>query len=217
MKGNPLCFSGAALAALLGALVGAGWREPPDLSTAQKRYFYDHTLSLQARQDPLQPAGAVVFLGDSLTQGMPVLAVADRALNYGVSGQTAKGLLEAMPTYGAVRRARLVVLTIGTNDVGNRTPLSEVEATLRALSAAIPGALVWNGVPPTKKGDVGPINALVRRLCAERADCRYTETPFQASDFRDGTHLTREGYARWVASLGAAVSASGAATSSAAP
>jgi lysophospholipase L1-like esterase len=151
--------------------------------------------------------GPVILLGDSLISGIPPSEIAEGARNYAIRGMDSAGLLRTVGTYPELPRARLVILTIGTNDIG-RGKVATMEPRLRAILAQIPGPLLWHAVPPTTKGDNRQANAIIRRLCAERADCTYMETPFQPGDFADGTHLTPQGYARWIESLRAALASS---------
>jgi len=187
-----------ALACLLLTACAAPASIPPTVPTTDphigtmRRYH--------AWADASQPAGAVIFLGDSITEGLAVSAVAPVAVNYGIGKQATGDLLVSMRGYGSIGRARLVVLTIGTNDV-SRKQLAGIEDRLRAISAAIPVPLLWNAVPPSTRGDSAPVNAIIRKVCAERPDCTYLETPFQPGDFRDGTHLSDAGYARWIAAM----------------
>ena len=87
----------------------------------------DHAFRRRAAQLRLHAAavdpGAVVFLGDSLLAAADVGALADRAAQLSIPGETARraaarlrGLLPAL------RGARLVVLHVGTNDLRYREP-----------------------------------------------------------------------------------------------
>ena len=185
-----------ALAAVIGLGAWQAWPSPPIPHS-------DHIAMMRTFQrmaDASQPDGAVIFLGDSLTQGLATAAVTPLAVNYGIGGQTSAGLLAALPDYGAIPRARLVVLTIGTNDIVLHQTAG-IEGRLRSLSAGIAKPLVWNAVPATAWGDNALVNAAARKVCAERSDCTFLATRFQPSDFSDGTHLTPAGYARWIAEL----------------
>lgn len=155
----------------------------------------------QLQQDAFQPDEAVIFLGDSLTAGLAVDAVAPRAVNYGIGGQTTQVLLDALPRYGSMRRARLVVLSIGTVDVvSGRT--RGLEARLEALAAGIPGPMLWNAVPPSTKADVREVNAAIERLCAAKPGCVYVQAPITEADLLpDGIHLAPSGYAKWIGAL----------------
>lgn len=160
----------------------------------------------QLQQDPFHGPEAVIFLGDSITAGLAVDAIAPRAVNYGIGGQTTQLLLDALPRYGSLRHAQLVVLSIGTVDVvsGRQRGLME---RMEALSAGIPGPLVWNAVPVSAKADVAAVNAEIRRICDARPDCTFVQAPIGANDLlADGIHLRPSGYAKWIGAMRAAVS-----------
>lgn len=155
----------------------------------------------QLQQDPFQPDGAVIFLGDSITAGLAVDAVAPYAVNYGIGGQTTQLLLDALPRYGSLQRARLVVLSIGTVDMVSGRERGIV-ARLDALQARIPGPLVWNAIPVSAKADMRGVNAEIRRLCAARPDCTFVQAPIGREDLQaDGIHLRPSGYAKWIGAL----------------
>lgn len=148
--------------------------------------------------------GSVVLLGDSLTERFPnPKRLSPQVVNYGIGGMTTRELRRVLPRFGAVRRASVVVLTIGTNDVRLRE-LDGLEGRMREISERIPVRVVWNAIPPTHFGPeeaVGVVNATARKVCAERPDCTFLETRWASGDFTDGTHLSRAAYTKWTANL----------------
>ena len=151
------------------------------------------------------PEHPILFLGDSITHYLPERRVDPAAVNGGVGGVDSRWLaqhLQDVPT----AHAEFVVLTIGTND-GRLGKFPGLEERYRLISSRIAAPILWNAIPPNAHYDVGPTNALVRKVCSERPDCRYLETPFQyPADFADdGYHLSPAGYERWIASLRAAI------------
>ena len=78
-------------------------------------------LQHHVRIDGNVPEGAVVFLGDSIFQGLYVEAVAPASVNYGIANDTTVGVLQRLPKYGAIKRAGAVVVAIGTNDLRYRS------------------------------------------------------------------------------------------------
>jgi lysophospholipase L1-like esterase len=144
--------------------------------------------------------GDVVFLGDSLTARMRVADVSPGSHNYAFSGATTADLLRYLPDY-RVESAGVVVLTIGSNDV-HRGEMAGLHKRLSDISAAIPGTLVWNALPPQAGKDVGPVNEAIRDLCRARDNCLYVATHFEPEDLDpDGLHLTPAGCARWTGVL----------------
>ena len=162
-------------------------------------------IELLTRMDSGQPSGAVLLLGDSLTDRFKDYArLAPQVVNYGVGGQTSQELLQSLPRYGLVHRASLIVLTIGTNDL-RLDQVDGIETRLREISAALPGPMIWNAIPPTAYGDNSRVNAAARKVCADRPDCRFLVTDFAPEDFTDGSHLRPSGYAKWAANLKLAI------------
>lgn len=206
------------LSLLLAITFTAGWmvpRPPPKPVSMRPENRVEAARRIEAmrehqiQSDPFQPDGAVIFLGNSITAGLAVDAVADRAVNYGIGGQSCAQLLAALPQYGSLRRARLVVLAIGTVDVVIREP--DLEECLQALGDAIPGPLLWNAIPPTTKADVSGANETIRELCEARPRCTYLEAPITQADLLpDGVHLAPSGYVKWLRALQAATASGGA-------
>ena len=85
--------------------------------------------------------GAIVFLGDSITQGwgddlgrsFPGLKVANR----GIGGDTSRGVLVRLPEDVLALHPRAVVLLIGTNDLEDAADPAVITANLRLILAAL--------------------------------------------------------------------------------
>lgn len=172
------------------------------------------------RQDASVPAGAVLFLGDSLTLGLATPAVAPDSVNWGIPGDTAAGILRRLHDYHAPWRARAVVLAVGVNDLLSRddaTILVDYDAILVRLS---PTPVLCSAILPVdedQRPDRRGQNARIRRLnAALRTLWRPApgvvwvdagaELVDEAGNLRDeyapdGLHLNRAGYAIWVQHL----------------
>lgn len=193
----PVGFLGGVLCTLLAAAYL--WPREDAPAPMPKPPYWSQTFGLHLQADPHQPAGLAVFLGDSITQGLAVEAVAPGSVNYAAGGMTSRDLQHMLPRLESLKRARVVVLTIGTNDLlrgmdGSATRIVEV-------GRSIPAPLVWHAIPPSARFDPAPVNAAIRHACATRPRCTFVETAFEPGDFRDGVHLTPAGYRRWIASL----------------
>ena len=162
------------------------------------------------QQDPQVPPGAVVFLGDSITQGLAAAAVASLSINYSISGQRSDQLLKSLEQYPSLSRASAVVLTIGTNDVvqGRVADLAQTYAEiLRAVPAAVP--VLMNTIPPIRGEHAeGALRARAAAVeaCARDARCRLVDLHAAALSHgnalaEDGVHLTESGYIAWAALL----------------
>jgi lysophospholipase L1-like esterase len=193
--------AGALMATSLHAIPAPSAPAPLPRAYDADRYV-TKVLSLQRQADPHQPDGAVVFLGDSITQGLAAGAVAPDAVNLGIAHLTAERLAVALPEMTAVDRARVVVLMIGTNDLGRG---QDPARALRLIANRIHAPLVWHAVTPRDGVAVPEVNAEIARLCAARPDCTFVDTAMGAGDFTDGVHLSHSGYAKLIASLRAAL------------
>lgn len=145
-----------------------------------------------ARMDATIPDGACIFLGDSITQGLAVSAVCDKAVNLGIGGQTTDQLAESMEGYRALPRASRIFVMIGVND---RTP-GDFQ---RVASLLPPVPVVWSA--PTR-GSIEP----ARKACASLPRCRFVDTPALLAPlgdaaYTDGLHFSPAGYSAWIAAL----------------
>ena len=171
-----------------------------------------------------QDRGAVVFLGDSITQGwatlskdFPDLKVANR----GISGDVTRGVLFRLQTDVLDLKPRAVVLLIGTNDLEEgaepETIARNLEAILRACQAhrADLPVIVCRVMPsdatmkrPASK--IREINDLVDKVVKRfpaAVGCD-TWTPFadalgnaKPEEFPDLLHPNAAGYARFADTL----------------
>lgn len=204
--------AGIAMGAVLGWALALGQHQPegfvsPPLASPDYSFGTQFIQVMQHHQrtaDPHQPAGAVVFLGDSHTQGLAVEAVEAGALNYGIGGQDTRHLAEAIPHLQAVKRARLVVLLIGSNDLPAQDP-DGMRERLQAIAAGVEAPLLWHGIPRNRRVPLEATqeaNAMIRAVCHARPGCTYVETDLATEDFQsDGSHLSPSGYRKLIATL----------------
>jgi hypothetical protein len=109
---------------------------------------YHRMLEYHKRMDKNVPDGAVIFIGDSITQGLCVSAVAMPSVNYGIGSDTTFGVSQRLLDYQAVSRAGAVVIAIGINDLkyrsdndiaeNYRTILEQIQTTPVIISAVLP-------------------------------------------------------------------------------
>ncbi len=201
---------------LLGAM-------PPELSE-----YYHESVQGQLRRDGNVPPGAVVFLGDSLTEGLCVAAVASPAVNFGIGNDTTLGVRERLPRYHCLERARALVLAIGTNDLRRRSN-EDILANYRAILDLVPAGtpVLMSGVLPLglqvsarrpghDPGRVQQLNDSLRGLATDRSGAAFCdagpdlrdEEGYLKQEFHtgDGIHLNAAGYAVWEKALKGALS-----------
>jgi lysophospholipase L1-like esterase len=165
------------------------------------------------RMDAVVPDGAVIFLGDSITQSLATAAVTPLSVNYAIGGQRSDELLESMRQYSAISRSSAVVIMIGTNDILEDKAV-DFEARYREILTSVPAGIpvYFNSIPPIawneKSGSaVDEANRASRAACANDNRCIYVDvwagltaagTPLDGMLQPDGVHLRPAAYARWI-------------------
>jgi lysophospholipase L1-like esterase len=194
-----------------------------------RRYDWFQSLWRERRSAWAQRVGqdqnAVVFLGDSITQGwrgrlgaaFPGVKVANR----GISGDTTRGVLLRLEEDVLALHPAAVVLLIGTNDLEEGATPEVVAGNLKLIVAALERhdrrlPIVLCEVFPssaTKKRPADAIktlNALYRAAVKNDPQVTYLETWALFADpkgdashgeFPDLLHPNEKGYARWAAAL----------------
>ena len=195
-----------------------------------RRYAWFEKLWLERRSrwatQVQQDQRAIVFLGDSITQGwhddldgaFPELKVANR----GISGDTTRGVLIRLQEDVIALNPRAVVLLIGTNDLDEKGGNPWVIASnirlivdqLRAANPAMP-VVLCQVMPSSPKKNRPPylirrVNQLILELTADQPQVTVVDTwkLFAGSDnnapaelFPDLLHPNNLGYAKWGAAL----------------
>jgi len=167
-----------------------------------------------------QEQGAVVFLGDSITDWWTGLAAAFpeiRVANRGIAGDTARGLLARLQDDVLSLRPRAVVLLIGTNDLAVGATPAQVTANVRDLLALIAESdpecpvVLCLVMPRRPRPGLFPdllldLNARLRAVADVRRGITLCDswTPFadelgrpRPSEFPDGLHPNENGYEIW--------------------
>jgi len=185
---------------------------------------YDTMMNYHKWMDENVPDNSIIFIGGSITQGLAVAAVAPYSVNYGIGGETTSQLLDAIPHYKSLLRAKQVVLAIGHNDLalGKKKGLNE---RLKKISETLPleVPLIWCSVMPVKitfgqritQSDIAEANCTIRSLCQKRGNCIFVETHALLADSQhqiipqyfqdDGVHLSPHGYRQWITALRQAI------------
>jgi len=196
-----------------------GLLNPPEIGR-----FYDNMLGSHLQLDGSVEAGSVIFLGDSLTQGLNVAAVTDSAINYGIGMDTSRGLLQRISQYRSLTRASTVIIAIGINDLirVNRSPddiLENYQQILNTVSTANPDAsIVLQAIFPVdeRNGLAGTNKKIIRINSRLQSLAKTNEYGFvnlssqfvgnqgnlkQKLHVGDGLHLSSEGYRLWIRAL----------------
>ena len=169
--------------------------------------------------------GAVVFLGDSITQGwgddLQKAFVAMKVANRGISGDTTRGMLIRLQQDVLALKPSAVVLLAGTNDLEEKaTPdviagnVKLILAALKAHRADLPVVLckVFPSAASKSRSaaQIKAVNDLYAGLVKDQPQVTLLETwkPFAdpagdaiPGEFPDLLHPNEAGYLKWAAAL----------------
>jgi len=165
---------------------------------------------------------AIVFVGDSITEGWQTLErdFADlhvKVANRGIGGDTTPCLLYRLDDDVLALHPSALVLLIGTNDLGEHTAPSDIADNLRLLHQRIRAAfphipIAWCLVMPRSGDDTYPVrvrelNRLIRdvvstdpliTVCDTHTPLALADGTSKPEDFvPDRLHLNPNGYAVW--------------------
>ena len=182
---------------------------------------YYRMVRYHERVDANVEPGSALFFGDSLIQSLNVAAVTGGAINYGIGQDTTEGLKLRLPNYTSLSTARVVVLSIGINDVFFRGA-DEVIQNYQQILQIVSGPVVICSIMPTTRlewnGQSEAVNQKLTQLAAERPQTMYVdlwqgllnaETALldDAYHVGDGVHLNEAAAALWIEDLRFAVDA----------
>jgi len=188
------------------------WKPFPKLWAQRRAEFARH------RE---QDHGAVVFLGDSITQGWNDLAATFpelKAANRGIGGDVTRGVLFRLREDVLDLDPAAVVLLIGINDIGNGGNPKDIASNIRMILAELEESnprlpIVVCKVMPSKKDvrrKIQQLNSLLDEIIREDRRLIPCDTwgIFAAGDgtcyngeFPDRLHPNKVGYAKWAAEL----------------
>lgn len=172
-----------------------------------------------------QDQGALVFLGDSITQGwgntMGGAFGKVKVANRGISGDTTRGVLIRLKEDVLSLNPSGVVLLIGTNDLEERADAATIAGNLKLIVAALKRhnaklPIVLCEVMPSSATKKRPADQIkeINKLCKEavKGDKQITvidtwtlfanaEGDAKKGEFPDLLHPNKAGYAKWAAAL----------------
>ena len=179
----------------------------------------------QFAKDAPQKQGAVVFFGDSITQGwgdrlaqfFPNMKIANR----GISGDTTRGMLIRLQEDVLSLKPAAVVMLMGTNDLEEQAEPATVAGNVRLIiddlkahNARMP--IIWCNVMPSSASKKRPAERIqtVNKLVFEavKGDPQITvldtwtlfadaQGNAKEQEFPDLLHPNDAGYAKWAAAL----------------
>ncbi len=170
------------------------------------------------------PHGSAIFIGDSITQGLCVAAVAPYSVNFGIGSDTTVGVLTRIPNYKVpLANASVVVIAIGVNDLRMRDN-TEIARNFELILDALPppATVVLSSILPVDERSrrdldgfssrIVDLNSELQKLATSRTNVYYLDnkpTMDVDSDGRldaalqcgDGVHLNSAGNTVWINNL----------------
>lgn len=197
-----------ALVGLVAACAWAAWPKQPvviDTHGASRQFVIRSTLA--------RVENAVVVLGDSIVEAstLPRSLCGHAIVNAGIGGaSTASGLGSILTESLGLRRAALIVVSLGSNDAAVPNSVERYRSNYRALLAELaaltPRTAVMAIPPPeagleeAKKVSLATIDSYNAILPALAEEARAVFIPLPAMPERhtlDGIHLNAAGYEIW--------------------
>lgn len=187
--------------------------------------FYN-MLVFQERVDANIADNAVIFIGDSLVEGLAVSAIVPHAVNFGIGQDTTKGVLTRIPRYSSLSRSILVVIAVGLNDL-NRRKNDRIVENYREILAILPKGVpvLFSAILPVDEqasmlpgfnNRIQQINRELKAICQSHDRVYFVDIEHRLVDSRgqlsrkyhigDGVHLNGSGNSIWIAELRAAIS-----------
>ena len=161
---------------------------------------------------------AIIFLGDSITQGFPTeqLLKEFSIINKGISGDNTESVLERLNRDVIALKPSAVFLLVGINDLkstkSNNTILVNYERIVLRISKSVPGVKLFvESILPTRNLEERPLeriqllNVEIHKLAMKYGVKFLDVYPLfvnpkgeLAEEFsNDGLHLTLLGYEKW--------------------
>lgn len=201
-----------------------------DLPEPQEGEFTEHyarMMRYHSRIDGNLPDRSVIFIGDSITQGLAVSAVATPCVNYGIGADTTVGVLHRISEYHSIQRSRAVVIAIGINDMRRRSD-QEILAHIQRMPTLIPESVpvLFSAILPLdesyreqwvgwNENRIEPLNDAIREWATHHDGIHFIDAGpdlvnadgnlAAAYHIGDGIHLSSEGNAVWIRNLRSAL------------
>ncbi len=173
-----------------------------------------------------QDQGALVFLGDSITQGwgddfQGAFADVAKTANRGISGDTTRGMLIRLQQDVIAVKPKGVVILAGTNDLEEQADPTQVAANLESIVAELAKydatmPIIVCEVSPSSESKKRPfekisqVNALIRKAFYDSSQVTVLDTwtlfanennDAKSEEFPDLLHPNALGYMKWAAAL----------------
>ena len=198
------------------------------ITKSDKQSFYQQMTTVHTIMDSSVPDDSVVFIGDSITQALATTAISTPTANYGIYSDNTQGVINRLPLYQSIKRARVVVLAIGVNDIHQHVDQSDTLLNYKTILKSIPidvhiivsSILPIGPIAQTNAFNNAHINALnnqIKLLTNEYKNATFLDNMndfidkegYLRSSFHigDGVHLSNEGYSVLIDNIAGSLSA----------
>jgi len=182
--------------------------------TSELTPHFNRMLTYHKRMDGNVPDGAVILIGNSITQGLAVSAVFPKSVNYGIGSDTTIGVLERLSDYKSISRAKAIVIAVGVNDLSRRNNdeiIKNYKKILNKLPNNIP--VIASAVLPVdeiiknktgRNNRISDLNVALDSLCENYINVHFVNPSKLLIDsdnnlstlyhVGDGVHLNTKGY-----------------------
>jgi lysophospholipase L1-like esterase len=182
---------------------------------------YYSLLSFQKRVDAQLSENSVIFIGDSLIQGLAVSEIVPHSVNFGIGADTTLGVLTRLESYQSLAKAKNIFLTIGLNDLKRRNN-TEIINNYRKILTVLPkdrpvtiGAILPVDERVSSVGSrnkrIKALNLMLEKLTHQFKNIQFISINLLLLDetgnlkerfhIGDGLHLNKAGYGVWVNQL----------------
>lgn len=182
--------------------------------------YYEARDAALERKDKTLPEGSVLFIGDSIIEGLGTSSIVPNGANFGIGGDTTFGVLERLPNYRSRKTADAIVLSIGVNDLKHRENDEIIENYRKILGdltkhcpviacSILPlDQTVKSRSKLIRLSDrIAPLNEQLAELAKETDRCTFLDFTATISNpdgnlrtelhVGDGIHLSEAGYKVW--------------------
>lgn len=181
---------------------------------------YYKNLAFHKRVDKNVADGSVIFIGDSLVRGLAVSAIYPQSVNYGIGFDTTLGVLSRINEYKSIKKAKVVVLAIGINDLSRRSNREIIQNYRKIIAILEDKRIIISSIFPVAEVEsrrIGQNNRIIninkglKKISQELSNVLFLDMKPHFSDnnnqlrselhIGDGVHLNKEGNARWINQL----------------
>jgi len=183
--------------------------------------FYYAMVGFHRRVDANIPDNSIIFLGDSLIQGLAISSIASPSINFGIGNDTTWGLIQRIPYYSSISKSKAIVIAIGVNDLIRRNN-KEIINNYKKIATLIPDhiPIVFSAILPIDEAlldtvdfnkRIRDVNNELKKLCDDNQRLYFINITNQLTrpdgwlsekfHIGDGIHLNALGNAVWIDGL----------------